>query len=100
MITVYKVIYTKPSWQMGDAISHIMKHCPHTKIDCQETEHCYCFTLLREEEGTATVLLPLTDTVALIVKDLSLPHTPLFPEEVEKEVKEPIEAVQQEEEKA
>jgi hypothetical protein len=86
MLTVYKVIYTKPFWTLGDAIAHLTKTIPDTKIDCQETDHCYCFTLKKEEEEVAMVLLPLTDTVAVIVKDLCLPQTSLFPEEVKSEV--------------
>tara|TARA_R110000868_G_scaffold111779_2_gene301572 strand:+ start:995 stop:1303 length:309 start_codon:yes stop_codon:yes gene_type:complete len=102
MLTVYKVIYTKPFWTLGDAIAHLTKTIPDTKIDCQETDLCVCFTLKKEEEDTVLVLLPLTETVAVIVKDLCLPQTALFPEEVkseeEKEEKEVIE--EKEEEKA
>ena len=99
MLTVYKVIYTKPFWTLGDAIAHLTKTIPDTRIDCQENDLCVCFTLKKEEEDVALVLLPLTETVAVVVKDLCLPQTALFPEEEKSEVMEEKEKEEKYEEK-
>ena len=86
MITTYAVIYTKPDWTMQSALAHLSKHCPETQIGCSENDKCYAFTINENKEGHATNFLPLSDTVACIVKDLNLP--PCSPvEEPEQEEK-------------
>jgi hypothetical protein len=86
MITTYAVIYTKPEWTMQTALEHLTKHCGQTQIGCNENDKCFAFTIDKNEEKHETNFLPLSDTVAVIVKDLNLPQ-PVHVQEEEKEEK-------------
>jgi len=74
MITVYAILYTKPEWTMQSAIEHLSKHCPSTELGCSENDKCYAFTINKNTEGCNTNFLPLSESVACIVKDLCLPR--------------------------
>lgn len=88
MITTYAVLYTKPDWDMTSAIDHLMKHSGKTQISCKENNECLCFTIDENKEGNATNFLPLSDSVAVIIKDLNLPPPVLVQEEEKEEKKE------------
>lgn len=85
MITVYAVIYTKPDWTMQSAIEHLSKHCPQVQMGCSENDKCFAFTIDENKEGYDTNFLPLSDTVACIVKDLNLPPQIVEEKEEKKE---------------
>jgi hypothetical protein len=86
MITVYNIIYAKPVWCAETAFAHLLV-CGVSPLDKEENENAICYTLLEkpETDKLPSRFLPLSENVAVIIKDLNLP---VPPEEVEEKKEE------------
>ena len=75
MITVYNVLYSKPEWTRESAIAHLTDNGVSDILQCEETEQALCFTLTvkPKEDEKPSRMLPLTDSVCLIIRDLNIP---------------------------
>jgi len=74
MITVYNMIYTKPEWCVNTAFAHLLV-CGITPLGKEENDQVICYTLLEKPktDTTPSRMLPLSNSVAAIIKDLNLP---------------------------
>lgn len=83
MITVYNMIYTKPEWCSETAFAHLLVNGI-TPLGREENDKVICYTLLLkpETDKVPSRMLPLSNSVAAIIKDLNLPV--LLAEEEEK----------------
>jgi len=75
MITIYNVLYSKPEWTRTTAIAHLTENGVSDILQCEETDQALAFTLsIKPKEDTKpSRMLPLTDSVCLIIKDLNIP---------------------------
>jgi hypothetical protein len=96
-IVVYNIIYTKPEWCKDTSFAHLLVN--HQKaLGCEENEHCICYTLLeKKDKDVESLLVPLSDSVAIVIKNINLPKQQLKEErdevkeeKEEKEVKEEL----------
>jgi hypothetical protein len=86
-IVVYNIIYTKPEWCKDTSFAHLLVN--HQKpLGCEENGHCICYTLLEKKDNTESLLVPLSDSVAIVIKNINLPKQELNEQKEEKEKKE------------
>lgn len=76
MITIYNVLYSKPEWTKATAITHLTENGVSDILQCEETDEAVCFTLTvkPKEDVKPSRMLPITDSVCLIIKDLNIPE--------------------------
>jgi hypothetical protein len=96
-IVVYNIIYTKPEWCKDTSFAHLLVN--HQKVlGCEENGHCICYTLLeKKDKDVESLLVPLSDSVAIVIKNINLPKQE-FKEEVRKRDEEVIRKRDEEEE--
>lgn len=82
MITIYNVLYSKPLWTKETAIDHMTENGVDNIIECEENDSVLCFTLaLKPETDTlSSRMLPITESVCLVIKDLRLPDSVALPQ--------------------
>lgn len=87
-IVVYNIIYTKPEWCKDTSFAHLLVN--HQKVlGCEENGHCICYTLLeKKDKDVESLLVPLSDSVAIVIKNINLPKQEFKEEKEEEEVKE------------
>lgn len=90
MITIYNVLYSKPEWTRATAMTHLTENGVSDILQCEETDEALCFTLTvkPKEDEKPSRMLPLTDSVCLIIKDLNIPDARTVSIEEEKETPE------------
>lgn len=87
-IIVYNIIYTKPEWNRDTALAHLLVN-GQRPLGCEENECCLCFLLKeKSKDEEPSLMVPLSDSVALIIKNVGLPQQDLGLEEEKKEEKE------------
>lgn len=76
MITIYNVLYSKPEWTRTTAIAHLTENGVSDILQCEETDEALCFTLTvkPKEDEKPSRMLPITESVCLIIKDLNIPE--------------------------
>jgi hypothetical protein len=76
MITIYNVLYSKPEWTKETAITHLTENGASDILQCEETDQAVCFTLTvkPKEDIKPSRMLPITESVCLIIKDLNIPE--------------------------
>jgi hypothetical protein len=69
---VYNIIYTKPEWCKDTSFAHLLVN-KQTPLGCEETSECICYTLVEKKDEQPNLLVPLSDSVALVIKNVNLP---------------------------
>jgi len=77
MITIYNVLYSKPLWTKETAMAHLATNGVENILECEENDKVLCFTLMikPKEDTLSSRMLPITESVCLVIKDLLLPDS-------------------------
>jgi len=70
------VLYSKPEWTKATATFHLTENGVSDILQCEETDKAICFTLTvkPKEDEKPSRMLPITESVCLIIKDLNIPE--------------------------